>query len=135
MNEANQAVVKGMELSDGARESLNDIVERVSGLESPVKMIVRETAKVAELAAEASVSIDEVSQATQSNSAAAEQMSASTEGVSDQVGDIARMAEQQTRLVADLTTKAANLQNLSEEMALIVLQFKIGEDEGLQRAA
>lgn len=136
MDAANKAVLQGMELSDGARESLDEIVNRVAGLQTPVKTIVGEAAKVADLAAEVSMSVDTVSHGTQSNSAAAEEMSASVEGVSDQVADIARMASSQSQLVSDLTARATALQELSDEMAQIVRQFKINDgSSGLRVAA
>lgn len=129
MNEANDVVQSGVQLSTQARVSLEEILDTVSNLANPVGQVLEQSEAVSRLVDQVSDSISQAAAATEQNAASAEEMAACSSTVSDQVNEVNAAAQHQMAATEELTAQASELRELASEMDAQVGQFRTNFDE------
>lgn len=128
MQETTDAVNNGAELSESAREALDEIISTVERLRAPVTSVTKEAQHVSEVTVRVQKAMNDAAELAEENAAAAQEMAASTTEVSNSVDEISKASEQQAATTEELTAQAHELANLAEELDALVKSFRLDDE-------
>ena len=116
MSETQSAVTQNASRTESARSALENLVATVKGLDEPVLAVVEQSGSAEKIAAQTLVAVNEVSESTMQNAAAAEQMAAGAQEVGQAVRAISRSVGEQSAKTVELRAQAQEMRDVAQSV-------------------